>query len=69
MMADRLARVLLRTEKSAYVRITGKANNFCKTCEGRIYGEHIARRVKSRIDARFCHKCFERMIERMSEHK
>lgn len=60
-------KVLLRTDKSAYLATTRGAtypvaHHKCKTCSIDLGIFHVVRRVKSRIVARFCEKCFEGLL-------
>ena len=65
MIANRLAKVLLRTAKASYVRmdkIDYKQQARCKTCGELLNNRHVSRRMKSRIVAKFCVPCFEKIL-------
>ena len=58
-------KILLRTEKASYVRtdkIDYRLGFRCKTCGDKLNSAHVSRRMRSRIVAKFCLKCFENLL-------
>ena len=58
-------KILLRTVKASYIRtdkIDYRLGFRCKTCGEKLNNVHVSRRMRSRIVARFCLKCFENLL-------
>lgn len=58
-------KILLRTSKASYVRtdrINYRLGFRCKTCGNQLNSVHVSRRMRSRIVAKFCLKCFENLL-------
>ena len=58
-------KILLRTDKASYVRtdkIDYRLGFRCKTCGEKLNNVHVSRRMRSRIVAKFCLKCFENLL-------
>lgn len=58
-------KILLRTAKASYVRmdkIDYRLGFRCKTCGEKLNNVHVSRRMRSRIVAKFCLKCFENLL-------
>ena len=58
-------KILLKTAKASYVRmdkIDYKQLARCKVCGELLNSRHVSRRMKSRIVAKFCVPCFEKML-------
>lgn len=58
-------KILLRTTKASYVRtdkIDYRLGFRCKTCGEKLNSVHVSRRMRSRIVAKFCLRCFENLL-------
>ena len=58
-------KILLRTAKASYIRtdkIDYRLGFRCKTCGEKLNSVHVSRRMRSRIVAKFCLKCFENLL-------
>ena len=58
-------KILLRAAKASYVRtdkIDYRLGFRCKTCGEKLNNDHVSRRMKSRIVAKFCLRCFDNLL-------
>lgn len=65
-------KILLRTDKASYIRtdkVDYRLGFRCKRCGEILNNTHVSRRMRSRIVAKFCMHCFQKLLDSNLELK